>query len=245
MWPRLSLCSVNEKCIVRCLSKPPVLSIYTDMHTRQVFSATASCGRSLLRNRCVLKAGVVRPVLASNTGTQSRCLSQAAEHSWAATNLKSTGEELTPYKKEKDKLLSEEVVRATPDEIKALSDELLSMNILEIQLFITTLQKRLGVSDEQMGSGGGGGGGGGGEAAAAEVVEEKTAFDVKLTGFDAKSKIKIIKEVRAATGLGLKEAKDLVESAGPTCNIKQGLTKDEAEALMKTITDLGGQVELV
>ena len=91
--------------------------------------------------------------------------------------------------------------------------------------------------------GGGASGGGGESAAAAAPAEEKTSFDVKLASFDAKSKLKIIKEVRSVTDLPLKEAKELVEKAPAV--IKESLTKEEAEALKKVITDLGGVVELV
>ena len=85
------------------------------------------------------------------------------------------------------------------------------------------------------------GGGGGGAAAAAPVEEAKTTFDVVLKAAGEK-KIQVIKEVRTATGLGLKEAKDLVEGAPKT--VKEGLTKEEAEKLKKEIEEQGGTVEL-
>jgi large subunit ribosomal protein L7/L12 len=78
-----------------------------------------------------------------------------------------------------------------------------------------------------------------GEAAAA--VEEKTEFDVILVAAGDK-KINVIKEVRAITGLGLKEAKDLVEAGGKT--VKEGASKTEAEALKKQLEDAGAKVEL-
>ncbi len=78
-----------------------------------------------------------------------------------------------------------------------------------------------------------------GEAAEAEA--EKTEFDVVLASFGEK-KINVIKEVRAMTGLGLKEAKDLVESAPKA--IKEGVSKDEAETLKKKLEDAGATVEL-
>jgi large subunit ribosomal protein L7/L12 len=103
-----------------------------------------------------------------------------------------------------------------------------------------------------MGQMGGGGGGGapaaaGGEAAAAVVEEEaapveKTHYDVELSGFDAATKIKLIKEVRASLGLGLKEAKETVESS-PTW-IKKELVKDEAEALKAKLEALGATIRL-
>ncbi|GAB2269836.1 hypothetical protein Dimus_004752 [Dionaea muscipula] len=82
------------------------------------------------------------------------------------------------------------------------------------------------------------GGGGPGGATQAEVKPEKTAFDVKLEKFDAAAKIKVIKEVRAFTNLGLKEAKDLVEKA-PVL-IKQGATKEEAADIIEKIKAAGG-----
>ena len=79
---------------------------------------------------------------------------------------------------------------------------------------------------------------GGGEAAA----EEQTEFDVVLESFDASAKIKVLKEVRNATGLGLGDAKAMVEAAPKT--IKEGIAKEEAEALKKAIEDVGGKVTL-
>ena len=78
--------------------------------------------------------------------------------------------------------------------------------------------------------------------AAAEVVEEKTEFDVVLTGFDAAAKIKVIKAVREITGLGLAEAKAAVEAAPKA--IKEGVSKDEAEELKKKLEEVGAKVEL-
>ena len=85
------------------------------------------------------------------------------------------------------------------------------------------------------------GGGGGGGAAVAEKEEAKTTFDVVLKGAGDK-KIQVIKVVRAATGLGLKEAKDLVEGAPKT--VKEGATKDEAEKIKATLEKVGAKVEL-
>lgn len=106
-----------------------------------------------------------------------------------------------------------------------------------------------------MGSLGGGGGGGGaqpaaaaaGEEPAAEAAEEKapaekTHYDVELQGFDAAQKIKLIKEVRALLGLGLKEAKEVVETS-PSW-LKKDLAKVDAEALKDKLEALGGQVRL-
>lgn len=84
----------------------------------------------------------------------------------------------------------------------------------------------------------------GGVAEAAEAVEEEqTSFDVKLLGFNAKSKIKVIKEVRAVAGLGLKEAKELVDSAPKI--IQKGLKREAAEELKEKLEALGAEIEIV
>ena len=79
-------------------------------------------------------------------------------------------------------------------------------------------------------------------AVAAEPVEEKTEFDVILDSFDAASKIKVLKAVREATGLGLGEAKALVEGA-PT-PIKEGIAKADAETIKKAVEEAGGKVSI-
>ncbi|CAJ1932236.1 unnamed protein product [Cylindrotheca closterium] len=93
--------------------------------------------------------------------------------------------------------------------------------------------------------GGGGAAVGGAEAAAPveEVQEVKTIFDLKLVGFDAKAKIKVIKEVRSIAGLGLKEAKELVESAPKV--IQKDLKPEKAEELKAALEAVGAQVEVV
>jgi large subunit ribosomal protein L7/L12 len=79
-------------------------------------------------------------------------------------------------------------------------------------------------------------------AAAAEAVEEKTEFDVILDGFDPAAKIKVLKAVREATGLGLGEAKALVEAAPKA--IKEGIAKGEAETIKKAVEEVGGKVTI-
>ncbi|MFM7512697.1 MAG: 50S ribosomal protein L7/L12 [Cyanobium sp.] len=79
-------------------------------------------------------------------------------------------------------------------------------------------------------------------AAAAEAAEEKTEFDVVLEGFDAAAKIKVLKAVREATGLGLGEAKALVEAAPKA--VKEGISKADAETLKKAIEEVGGKVTI-
>jgi len=87
------------------------------------------------------------------------------------------------------------------------------------------------------------GGGGGAAADEAKVEEKQTAFDIKLTGFDAKAKIKVIKEVRSMAGLGLKEAKELVESA-PSI-IQKSVSAEAAEEIKAKLVELGAEIELV
>jgi len=82
----------------------------------------------------------------------------------------------------------------------------------------------------------------GAAAAPAEEVEEKTTFDVILTGFDAAKKINVIKVVREITALGLKEAKDLVESSPKP--LKEGITKEEAEDIKKKMEEGGATIEV-
>ena len=81
------------------------------------------------------------------------------------------------------------------------------------------------------------------DVAEAAVVEEKIVFDLRLVAFDAKSKIKVIKEVRAIAGLGLKEAKELVEGAPKV--VKKDIKKEEAEELQKKLEEAGATIEVV
>ena len=118
-------------------------------------------------------------------------------------------------------------------------DELKSISVLELSERIKALEEAFGVSAAAMSAAPAPGAGGGGDAAEAE--EEQTAFDVVLTGSGDK-KIQVIKVVRAATGLGLKEAKALVDDApGP---IKEGVDRDEAEKLKGELEEAGGSVEI-
>ena len=118
-----------------------------------------------------------------------------------------------------------------------VAKDLESWSILEIAQFGKYLQERWGVSAAPVAVAAGGGGGG--EAAAA--VEEKTEFSVILKEAGA-SKINVIKTVREITGLGLKEAKDLVDGAPKA--VKEGIGKDEAENIKKKLEDAGADVEM-
>ena len=118
-------------------------------------------------------------------------------------------------------------------------DELKSISVLELSERIKALEEAFGVSAAAVAVGAAPAGGGGGDAA--EPEEEQTAFDVILTGPGDK-KIQVIKVVRAATGLGLKEAKALVDEAPKP--IKEGLERDEADKLKQELEEAGGSVEL-
>ena len=118
-------------------------------------------------------------------------------------------------------------------------DELKSISVLELSERIKALEEAFGVSAAAVGVAAPVGGGGGGDAA--EAAEEQTAFDVVLTAAGDK-KIQVIKVVRAATGLGLKEAKALVDEA-PT-PVKEGIELDEAEKLKAELEEAGASVEL-
>lgn len=133
--------------------------------------------------------------------------------------------------------------------LEELFQKIIYLDMVEIHLLTELINEKLGITisdaeKERMARGGGGRGGGGGakEDVKEEVKEEQTAFDVKLTGFDAKAKIKVIKEVRTITGLGLKEAKDMVE--GVPSAIKKGIKKEEAEELMEKLKAVGAEVEI-
>lgn len=122
-------------------------------------------------------------------------------------------------------------------EIKDLADKIVNLSVKNAQALVDCLKDEHGI--EPAGGGAvvmaGPAGGGGGEA------EEKTSFDVVLTAPGDK-KIQVIKAVRAATSLGLKEAKELVDSAPKP--VKEGVSKEEAEQLKKDLEEAGGVVEI-
>ena len=117
-------------------------------------------------------------------------------------------------------------------------DYLSALPVLEIANLVKELETKWGVSAAPVAIAGGAGGGG---AAAAAEVEEQTEFDVILAGAGAQ-KIQVIKVVREITGLGLKEAKDLVE--GVPKPIREGVTKEQAAELKKKLEEAGATVEV-
>ncbi len=120
------------------------------------------------------------------------------------------------------------------EKVTAMIEEVKALTVLELSELVHALEEEFGVSAAAMAAPAAG--------AAAPAAEEKTEFDVVLTGFDAAAKIKVIKVVREITGLGLAEAKAAVE--GTPKALKEGLGKDEAEELKKKLEEAGGKVEL-
>ena len=120
------------------------------------------------------------------------------------------------------------------EKITAMIEEVKSLTVLELNELVKALEEEFGVSAAAMAAPAAGG-------AAAPVAEEKTEFDVVLAEIGAE-KIKVIKVVREITGLGLGEAKALVEAAPKA--VKEGVSKDEAEELKKKIEEAGAKVEL-
>ena len=120
------------------------------------------------------------------------------------------------------------------EKITAMIEEIKTLSVLELSELVHALEETFGVSAAAVAAPAAGG-------AAAAVVEEQTEFDVVMTDFGAE-KIKVIKEVRAITGLGLAEAKALVE--GVPAKIKEGVNKEEAAALKAQIEAAGAKVEI-
>ena len=124
-------------------------------------------------------------------------------------------------------------------DLNKLAEEIVGLTLLQAQELKTILKDKYGIEPAaggavMMAAGPAAGG------AAAEAAEEKTEFDVVLVEAGA-NKINVIKEVRAITGLGLKEAKDLVEAGG---KVKEGISKADAEAMKKKLEEAGAKVEL-
>lgn len=120
------------------------------------------------------------------------------------------------------------------EKVTALIEEIKALSVLELSELVHALEDTFGVSAAAAAAPAAGG-------AAAPAAEEKTEFDVVMTDFGAE-KIKVIKEVRGITGLGLAEAKALVE--GVPAKIKEGISKDDAEELKAKLEAVGAKVEL-
>jgi len=123
-------------------------------------------------------------------------------------------------------------------DLNSIVDSLSALTVMEAAELVKKLEEKWGVSAAAVAVAGGGGGGG---AAAAAPVEEKTEFTVILANAGA-NKINVIKEIRAITGLGLKEAKDLVEGAPKT--VKEGVNKADADKMKAQLVAAGATVEV-
>ena len=121
-------------------------------------------------------------------------------------------------------------------DLNKLAEDIVGLTLLQAQELKTILKDKYGIEP----AAGGAVMMAAGPAAVAEVAEEKTEFDVVLTEAGP-NKINVIKEVRTITGLGLKEAKDLVEAGG---KVKEAASKTDAEAMKKKLEDAGAKVEL-
>ena len=119
------------------------------------------------------------------------------------------------------------------EKVTAMIEEIKGLTVLELSELVHALEEEFGVSAAAMAAPAAGG--------AAPAAEEKTEFDVIMKSFGSE-KIKVIKEVRAITGLGLAEAKALVE--GVPAKIKEQVSKDDAEALKKQLEEAGAKVEI-
>jgi large subunit ribosomal protein L7/L12 len=125
--------------------------------------------------------------------------------------------------------------------VQSILEEIKGLSLLEASELVKGLEEAFGVSAAAAAVAAAPAAGGGGAAAAAAPAEEKTEFNVILTAVGG-NKIGVIKVVREITSLGLKEAKDLVEGAPKP--IKEGVNKDEAEAIKKKFTEAGATVEI-
>lgn len=132
--------------------------------------------------------------------------------------------------------MSEETKVEVSAEMEKIISAVENMTVLELSKLVKALEDRLGVSAAAPVAAAAAA-----PAAAAEAAEEKTEFDVILVNFGEK-KVGVIKEVRALTGLGLKDAKDLVEAAPKA--IKEGVAKDEAEKIKAQLEGVGATVEV-
>ena len=121
-------------------------------------------------------------------------------------------------------------------DIKAIAEELVNLTVKEVNELATVLKEEYGIEPAAAAVAVAAG-----PAAAGEAAEEKSSFDVVLAEVGA-TKLQVVKAVKEACGLGLKEAKDLVDGAPST--IKEGVAKDEAENLKKAIEEAGAKVEL-
>jgi large subunit ribosomal protein L7/L12 len=173
----------------------------------------------------------------------------AAEEEAADSGATDDGDDFDPTKVTYAFTEPPPLSEASQQKIDAIFKKILWLDMIEVHLLTQVVNENLGISWKETEQGMRGGGVGGASkagaadgAAAEEPAAAKTIFDLKLVGFDAKAKIKVIKEVRTIAGLGLKEAKELVESAPKV--IQKDLKQDKAEELKAQLEAVGAEVEL-
>lgn len=259
----------GQSLLLRLAELPSSSSMSTSRVLSSLFSSSSS--QSERGGKCIRSESHDRGVKNNARAFSSSFVRQQQRSSNKITNRKWISTSATTHNEEEEKPSSSPPVdddtvvvdlskgeNTTPPSSKIikLAEEIVKLNMLEINDLGQILQEKMGISDQQLyGMGGGSmgmGGGGGGVnvattdaasgGAAAEPEAAQTEFSLKLDAFDASSKIKVIKEVRAATELGLKEAKELVE--GAPCVLKKGLSKEDAEAMMAKIVAAGATCSL-
>merc|ERR1719223_176917 len=141
-------------------------------------------------------------------------------------------------------LTSNASVPSTNPRVEETFQKILQLDTIEVHLLTELVNEKLGVTTVSANQAMMSGGSGASESAdnSTEEAETKTAFDVKLTAFDAKAKIKVIKEIRAITGLGLKDAKEMVEGVPKV--VKKDIKMEEAEEIKAKVEAVGGTVEI-
>lgn len=120
------------------------------------------------------------------------------------------------------------------EKVTTFIEEIKKLSVLELSELVSALEEEFGVTAAAVAVGGG-------EAGGAAAAEEQTEFDVELVNF-GDAKIKVIKAVRELTGLGLKDAKDLVDNAPKM--VKEGVSKEDAEAAAEALREAGAEVEV-
>jgi large subunit ribosomal protein L7/L12 len=212
---------------LRALARPAVAAARSPDSAAASAACRHLCGRAMSSNAT---AGPLKGSLAASGQLRAIGVSATQRRGLCSEPSSSSGDD----------------AKATSPKVAKLVEEISTLTLLEAAELTEALKEKLGITSAMMAPAGGGGGGGGGAAAApaeaAPAAEEKTHFTIKLEAFDAGSKIKLIKEVRAYTGLGLKEAKELVESA--PAEVKASVPKEEAEDVKAKFEGVGGTVKL-
>ena len=190
-----------------------------------------------------------RPVFVSNTTAAAPSFSPRPLSSVVSLAPETSNRffsDAAPAKKDDDNQNND----LSSPKLQGLYDRVIKLPSEDVNILGAMVLQILGrtIFPGQFGTPGGNAGGalgadGGANETSEAVEEEKTSFDVKLLGFDAKSKIKVIKEIRAIAGLGLKEAKELVESAPKV--FQKNLKKDAADELKEKMEALGAQIEII